>query len=63
MPRIDRNLLSKKEEVVVKLKKIIKIENVLDNEDQTWLFETDALSAYNQKQLAVVFLANTEEVS
>ena len=63
MPKIDRKLISKKEEVVLKLKKIIKAENVLYHEDQTRPFETDALSAYKQKPLIVVFPENTEEVS
>jgi len=63
MPKIDRKLISKKEEVVLKLKKIIKAENVLYHEDQTRPFETDALSAYKQKPLIVVFPENTKEVS
>ena len=63
MPRIDKKLLSKKKEVIDGLKKIIKAENVLDHEDQTRPYETDALSAYKQKPLAVVFPENTKEVS
>ena len=52
MPKIDRKLLSKKVTVIGNLKKIIKSENVLDHEDQTRPFETDALSAYKQKPLS-----------
>ena len=63
MPRIDRKLLSKKNVVVASLQKIIKTENIIDHEDQTRPFETDALSAYKQKPLAVVFPENTKEVS
>ena len=63
MPKIDRNLLSKKDSVVKNLRKIVKSENVLDHEDQTRPFETDALSAYKQKPFAVVFPENTKEVS
>ena len=63
MPRIDRKLLSKKNDVIESLKKIIKSENIIDHEDQTRPFETDALSAYKQQPLAVVFPENTEEVS
>ena len=59
MPRIDRKLLSKKNDVIESLKKIIKAENIIDHEDQTRPFETDALSAYKQKPLAVVFPENT----
>ena len=63
MPRIDRKLLSKKDYVIQSLKKIIKAENVINHEDQTRPFETDALSAYKQKPLVVVFPENTKEVS
>ncbi len=63
MPKIDRKLLSRKEEVIAHLKKIIKIENILDHEDEIRPFETDALSAYKQKPLVVVFPENTKEVS
>ncbi len=63
MPKIDRKLISKKIEVIKNLKKIIRDENVLDHEDQIKPFETDALSAYKQMPLAVVFPENTREVS
>ncbi len=63
MPKIDRKLLSKKAIIVDQLKKIIKFENILAHEDETRPFETDALTAYKQKPLAVVFPENTLEVS
>ena len=63
MPKIDRKLLAKKKMIIKNLKKIIKTENVLDHEDQTRPFETDALTAYKQKPFAVVFPENTREVS
>jgi len=63
MPRIDRKLLSKKDYVIGGLKKIVKADNIIDHEDQTRPFETDALSAYKQKPLVVVFPENTNEVS
>ncbi len=63
MPKVDRKLLAKKQDVVSSLKKIIKAENVLDHEDQTRVFETDALTAYKQKPLIAVFPENTKEVS
>ena len=63
LPKIDRKLISKKKDIIVDLKKIIKAENVLDHEDETRPFETDALSAYKQKPLVVIFPENTEEVS
>ena len=63
MPKIDRRLISKKKLIIDGLKNIIKAENILDHEDQTRPFETDALTAYKQKPLAVVFPENTKEVS
>ena len=63
MPKVDRKLISKKADIVYDLKKIIKSENVLDNDDEIRPFETDALSAYKQKALAVVFPEDTKEVS
>jgi len=63
MPKIDRKLISRKADIVSDLKKIIKTENILYNEDETRAFETDALSAYKQKPLIVIFPENTKEVS
>ena len=63
MPKIDRKLISKKADVIANLRKIIKTENILDHEDLTKPFETDALSAYKQKPLLVVFPENTKEIS
>ena len=63
MPKIDRKLISKKKDVISDLEKILKPENIIDHEDQTRPFETDALSAYKQKPLIVVFPENTKEVS
>ena len=63
MPKIDRKLLANKAMVIQNLKKIINPENVLDHEDQTRPFETDALTAYKQKPLVVVFPENTKEIS
>ena len=63
MPKVDRKLISKKVDVIADLKKIIRAENILDHEDQVRPYETDALSAYKQKPLAVIFPENTKEVS
>ena len=49
MPKIDRKLIAKKKDIVADLKKIIKDENILHNEDELRPFETDALSANKQK--------------
>ena len=63
MPKIDRKVVSRKEDIVADLRKIINAKNVLDHEDQIRPFETDALTAYKKKPLAVVFPENTKEVS
>jgi len=63
MPKIDRKLIEKKADVVANLKKIVKDENILDHQDQLRPFETDALSAYKQRPLIVVFPENTKQVS
>ena len=63
MPKVDRKLISKKVDVIEDLKKIVRAENILGHEDQIRPFETDALSAYKQKPLAVIFPENTKEVS
>ena len=60
MPKIDRKLISRKKDIIANLKKIVRAGNVLDHEDQTRPFETDALSAYKQKPLVVVFPENTK---
>ena len=60
MPKIDRRLISKKKLIIDGLKNIIKAENILDHEDQVRPFETDALSAYKQKPMVVVFPENTK---
>ena len=63
MPKVDRKLIAKKADIVADLKKIIDIKNILHHEDETRPFETDALSAYKQKPLIVVYPENTKEVS
>jgi len=63
MPKIDRKLLKRKSEIINSLRKIVKAENILDHEDELKPFETDALTAYKQKPLAVIFPENTKEVS
>ena len=63
MPKVDRKIILKRDEITENLKKILKSENILSHEDQTRPFETDGLSAYKQKPLVVVFPENTEQVS
>ena len=63
MPKVDRKLIEKKIDIVSDLKKIIKAENIIYDEDEKRPFETDALTAYKQKPLIAVFPENTKEVS
>ena len=63
MPKIDRKLMSKKALIIKNLKKIVKAENILDHEDEVRPFETDALSAYKQKPMIVVYAENKNEIS
>jgi len=63
LPKVDQSTILKRDKIVNKLKKITKSENVLDHNDEIKPYETDALSAYKQKPLAVVLPENTQEVS
>jgi len=63
LPKVDQSTILNRNKIVNKLKRIIKSENVLDHNDEIKPYETDALSAYKQKPLAVVLPENTQEVS
>ena len=63
LPKLDESTILNKKKIVNKLKKITKAENVLDHSEEIKPYETDALSAYKQKPLAVVLPKNTLEVS
>ena len=63
MPKIDRKIVRRKNDIVKDLKKIVKSQNILEHPDELKPFETDGLSAYKQMPLIVVFPENTKEVS
>ena len=63
LPKIDRNIISKKSLIVKKLKNLTNPNNVLSDLDEIKPYETDALAAYKQTPLAVVLPENTKEVS
>tara|TARA_B100000700_G_C14986564_1_gene829145 strand:- start:52 stop:1533 length:1482 start_codon:yes stop_codon:yes gene_type:complete len=63
MPKVQKSILNKKDEIISEVKKIIKKENVLSHEDEIRPYETDALTAYRQKPLLVVLPETIEEVS
>jgi glycolate oxidase len=63
LPKVDKNIISKKSLIVSDLKKIINKDNVLSDTDEIKPYETDALAAYKNTPLAVVLPENTQEVS
>jgi len=63
LPKIDKRIIDKKEEIVKNLSKISGLDNVLSHADEIKPYETDALAAYTQTPLAVVLPNNTKEVS
>ena len=60
LPKVDKNILSKKPLIVSDLKKIINKDNVLSDADEIKPYETDALAAYKNTPLAVVLPENTQ---
>ena len=63
LPKLDKFTISRRLEIINKLKKIINPENVLSENEEMKPYETDALSAYKQMPLAVILPENTQEVS
>ena len=61
MPQADELVLKNKENIVLNLKKISN--NVLFENEEITPYETDSLTAYKQKPIAVVLPETTEEVS
>ncbi|MHA7875700.1 FAD-linked oxidase C-terminal domain-containing protein [Roseivivax sp.] len=63
MPTPDRSVLSRKEEIVARLRAVLPAEAVIDALSETRAYECDALTAYRCPPLAAVLPASTEEVS
>ena len=59
LPKVDKNVISKKSLIVSDLKKIINKDNVLSDADEIKPYETDALAVYKNTPLAVVLPENT----
>ncbi len=55
LPKVDRVTVSKKDIIVSSLKNFTSKENVLSELDEIRRYETDALAAYKNLPLAVVF--------
>ena len=63
MPEPNRGVIAKRDQIVSGLKTIVPGEGVISNPDALRVYESDALTAYRQRPLAVVLPRNTAEVS
>ena len=62
MPEPDRSTLSRRDEIVAALRRIVPGEGVIDSERERRAFECDALTAYRQLPMVVVLPDNTQQV-
>jgi glycolate oxidase len=63
MPEPDQAILAKRAAVIDGLKRIVPGEGVVTAQDALRAYESDALTAYRQRPMAVVLPRNTKEVS
>src|SRR5476651_2208009 len=63
MPEPDQAILAKRAAVIDGLRKIVPGEGVIVAQDALRAYESDALTAYRQRPMAVVLPRNTEEVA
>ncbi|WP_292288962.1 FAD-linked oxidase C-terminal domain-containing protein [Marivita sp.] len=63
MPQPDASVLSRKAQIVDRLRSVLPRDAVISDEMETRAYECDALTAYKCAPLAVVLPASTEEVS
>jgi glycolate oxidase len=63
MPTPDSAVLSRKDEIVARLRKVLPADAVIADVAETRAYECDALTAYKCPPLAAVLPASTEEVS
>ena len=54
LPKIDKKIIDRKDEIVKNLSKISGSDNVLSHPDEVKPYETDALAAYTQTPLSVI---------
>jgi glycolate oxidase len=63
MPQPDQGVIARRDQIISGLKMIVPGEGVISNPDALRAYESDALTAYRQRPLAVVLPRNTAEVS
>ena len=63
LPKVDKKIIERKDEIVKNLSKISGSDNVLSHRDEIKPYETDALAAYTQTPLSVILPKDTKEVS
>ncbi len=63
MPEPDQAMISRKRELVMKLREIVPGEGVIADEDELRVYESDGLTAYKQPPLIAVLPETTEQVS
>jgi glycolate oxidase len=63
LPEPDRAIVSRRDQIVEGLRKLLGAGAVIANEDGRRAYETDALTAYRRLPLAVVLPTSTEEVA
>ena len=63
MPKVEKSIISNRNEIVSDLEKIVKSENILSDKDELRPYETDALAAYTQSPMLVVLPETVKEVS
>ena len=63
MPKVEKSIISNRDEIVSDLEKIVKSENILSHQDEMRPYETDALAAYTQSPMLVVLPETLKEVS
>jgi glycolate oxidase len=62
-PKLDEAVLSRREEILAGLGRLVPPEALIASEDERRAFETDALTAYRRLPLAVVLPTTTDEVA
>ena len=63
MPKVEKSIISKRDDIVNDLEKIIKPENILSHKDELKPYETDGLAAYAKSPMLVALPETVNQVS